>query len=128
MKGRLLLGLLLVALVCALLPSASFAQSAHTVSANWSASTDDTLIACAAPSVCSQNIYRAPQACSANPVFAKVASLSATAVSFTDSSPLFGNSCYVVTFVINGVESVNSNASGGSLRPSSPTTLGTLYN
>jgi len=58
----------------------------------------------------------------------KYASAPASATSYVDLAPLFGPSCYAVSFVINGVESSDSNTSGGSLQPASQTGLGTKYN
>ncbi|HEV1992423.1 MAG TPA: hypothetical protein VGR34_06125 [Candidatus Dormibacteraeota bacterium] len=96
----------------------------HTGTLSWTLSTDDTPANCAAPSTCSQNIYRAPSSCSAVPLnLTKYASVLSTAIGYVDLAPLFGNSCYAVSFIVNAVESSNSNTSGGSLSPAPPTGL-----
>ncbi len=95
---------------------------AHTGTLSWTLSTDDTVANCTAPSTCSQNIYRAPGSCATVPLaLVKYASVSATATGYVDITPLFGNSCYAASFVVNGVESSNSNTSGGFLQPATPT-------
>ncbi len=96
--------------------------TAHTGTLSWTLSVDDTAANCAAPSTCSQNVWRAPATCATVPLaLVKYASVSATAGSYVDAAPLFGNSCYAVSFVVNGVESSDSNTSGGFLQPASPT-------
>jgi|SRR5690242_3512543 len=104
-----------------------FAQTGggHSAALLWTLSTDDTTGNCAAPSVCSQNVYRIAGTCPVPFVTSStpLSSVGATATSFTDNAPLFGNSCYAVTFVINSSESAFSNGAGGSLRPASPSTL-----
>lgn len=102
-----------------------FAQvsGGHTAALTWTLSTDDTTANCAAPSTCSQSVYRSAGACPAAFGAAYATGLSATSTSFTDATPLFGNSCYAVTFTINSTESVFSNNAGGSLRPAAPATL-----
>lgn len=102
-----------------------FAQvsGGHTAALSWTLSTDDTTSNCAAPSTCSQSVYRSAGACPAAFGTPYATGLSATVTSFTDATPLFGNSCYAVTFTINGAESVFSANAGGSLRPAAPATL-----
>jgi len=114
----------LLALLLAAIATAVLAQGNHSAVLTWTPSVDDTTAACAAPSTCSQNIYRAPTSCAAVPLnLAKYASTSSSAATFTDTTPLFGNSCYAVSFVINGVESADSNTAGVSLQPATPTGL-----
>ncbi|HXM32305.1 MAG TPA: hypothetical protein VN921_01535 [Chthoniobacterales bacterium] len=118
-------GIPLIALALALAAIVVHAQSnIHTGTATWTPSVDDSTAACTAPSVCSQSIYRAPTSCAAVPLnLVKYASVASNATTYVDVAPLFGNSCYAVSFVINGVESLDSNTSGGSLSPAPPTNL-----
>jgi hypothetical protein len=95
----------------------------HTAALTWTLSTDDTTANCAAPSTCSQSVYRQAGSCPAAFGTPYATGLSATVTSFTDTTPLFGNSCYAITFTINSTESVFSNNAGGSLRPAAPATL-----
>jgi hypothetical protein len=118
-----------VALLLAVIATVVLAQGSHQVSLAWVLSTDDTTAGCASPNVCSQNIYRAPSVCTATPLnLTKYASTTATATTFTDTTPLFGNSCYAATFVINGVESLDSNTAGVSLQPASQTGFSATHN
>jgi hypothetical protein len=107
-------------------PKVFFAQvgGTHTGILTWTLSTDDTTTNCATPNLCSQNVYRAPGTC-ATAIFPTTpyGSTTGAAVTFTDNTPLFGNSCYAVTFIVNGVESALSAGAGGSLRPASPSSL-----
>src|ERR1700674_1660285 len=118
-------GIPLIALALALAEIVVHAQSnIHTGTATWTPSVDDSTAACTAPSVCSQSIYRAPTSCAAVPLnLVKYASVASNATTYVDVAPLFGNSCYAGSFVINGVESLDSHTSGGSLSPAPPTNL-----
>lgn len=78
------------------------AQSRHTVSLSWTASTD----AAANPSL-TYNIYRAT-ACSG--AFVKLNASPGAATTYLDSAVFAGNTyCYQVTAVLSAIESVPSN-------------------
>jgi hypothetical protein len=83
------------------------AAKASTVALTWTLSTADTTTACAATGAnCSQTVYRATGPCSSTSVFVSIATPAVSATSFTDTTPIYGQSCYAVSFTINGVTSV----------------------
>lgn len=96
------------------------AQSSHSVTVTWTASSD----AASNPTL-TYNIYRAPAACGSVPplAFAKVGTVSAGVLTFTDSAAPLGSNCYVVTSLVNGLESVNSNTAPAVILPAAPTSV-----
>ena len=122
MKNLLRLSVLL------LIASPTFAQ-AHSAALTWVLSSDDTTTACAVTgAACTQSVYRASGACSSTSIFTSLASVSATAVAYTDSTIVPGNYCYAVTFTIGGQTSIiyqsgDTNFASVSLSPSPETGL-----
>lgn len=110
----ILLGLLLLG------AGAAWAQSSHTATLNWTLSVDDVTASCSAAGACSQNVYRAPGACSSSSAFTLLSSPSATATSYVDATVTPGTWCYGVTFVENGDESVKDTVTV-TLQPAPPT-------
>lgn len=95
----------------------------HSVAFTWTLSADDTSANCTAAAGCSQTFYRGNGSCSATTVFTPISTaISSTLVNFTDSAPIIGNSCYGLTFTINGAESGKDTVSVF-LPPSPPTGL-----
>jgi len=112
MKKLLLLTVLLAA-------SFACAQSTHSVDVIWSTPSSD---ASGNPPVI-YTVYRAPSACSANPLasaFVRVGTASATATKFTDTAVPLGPFCYVVTFTVNTAESAFSNLVPAVVLPAAP--------
>lgn len=103
-----------------LLPIGGMAQSTHSVDLTWTASSD-----AAGNPTGTYTIYRAPAACSTNPpltAFLKVGTAPATATKFTDAPPIaLGTYCYIVTFTVNGTESLASNLTPAVVLPAAPT-------
>ncbi len=98
--------LLAVLLLCTF---SALAQAAHSVTLNW---TD--------PQVATWNVYRAPVACSASPVFVKLTLNPITVKTYVDNTVTApGSFCYNVTAVIAGVESNPSN-NVSAVYPSAP--------
>ena len=123
MKNLLRLSVLLLFAV-----APAFAQ-AHSAALTWTLSADDTTTACAVTgAACTQSVYRASGACSSTSIFTSLASVSATAVAYTDSTIVPGNYCYAVTFTIGGQTSIiyqsgDTNFASVSLSPSPETGL-----
>ncbi len=88
------------------------AQAQHTATLTWTNSVDTP----------QTNIYRNAGQCpsSAPSGFTKLNTTTVTAGTFTDSAPLIGLSCYYVTAVANGLESVPSALVQVSLPPAPP--------
>lgn len=127
MKTKSLILALLFCCIASFAAQPAAAQT-HSATATWNLSTDDTTAACAAPSTCSQNGYKAPGVCSTTSVFTQFTSLSATATTFTDATITPGKWCYAVTFVLNGSESIvflsgNTNFATVNLPPATQTNL-----
>jgi fibronectin type 3 domain-containing protein len=111
-----------ILLAAVLLATRAVSQTAatHSVALNWTASSD----AAANPTL-AYNVYRLVGACpSGSPTgFTKVAS-SVTTVSYTDTAVSVGNTyCYYVTSVLNGLESVPSNAVAAVILPAAPSSV-----
>jgi hypothetical protein len=123
MKLKSLICLALFCFAVSFLSAPAQAQS-HSAALTWTLSTDDTTANCnATGATCSQNVYRAPGACTQSaPVFTLLGSPAATVAAFTDSTITPGTWCYAVTFVLNGTESVKDTAQV-SLQPASPSAL-----
>ncbi len=83
----------------------------HSVTLNWS----DIIN----PSGTTWNVYRAPGACTASPVFVKLNAAAVTVKTYVDSTVVSGSYCFQVTAVLNGIESLPSN-SIGAVYPSPP--------
>jgi|SRR5882724_2627826 len=90
-------------------------QAGHSVSLTWSDSDSSN------PAI-AYNVYRAPGACSAGSVFAKITLTPVSTLSYVDLAVILGNSyCYVVTAVLNGQETGFSNQAGATVSlPSTP--------
>lgn len=84
---------------------------AHTVSLNWTASTD---------TVDGYNVYRGS---AAGQESTKLNTAIVVGTSFTDTTPSLGQSFYVARSVAGGIESTNSNEVSVSLQPAAPTQL-----
>jgi hypothetical protein len=84
---------------------------AHSVSLNWTASTD---------AVDGYNVYRGT---AAGQETTKINSSLVSGTSLVDASPLLGNDFYVARSVKNGVESINSNEANAVILPAAPTAL-----
>ena len=102
-KNLLRLSVLLLIVGC----FAPAPAKASSVALTWTPSSADTTTACAATGAgCVQTVYRAAGACSSTSIFVSIATPAATATTYTDSSPVYGTSCYAVAFTINGDTSV----------------------
>lgn len=112
---RLMFACLAMILFCAV-P----ARAQHTAVLTWTLSTDDTTANCTTAANCTQNVYRAPGACTqTNPVFTQLTSVAPTITTANDATITPGVWCYAVTFSMNGIESARSVAQV-SLPPASP--------
>lgn len=96
----------------------------HSTALSWILSTDDTTSACTTSANCLQNVYRANGSCSVSSSFTLLttAALSATAITYTDTTVTPGVWCYGVTFDINGLESTKDTVTV-SLQPAAPSGL-----
>ena len=104
-------------IVLAALTNATFAQASHSVTLNWTASTDTGGTV---------NVYRTAGACSTSATFTKIATGVVAAGPYVDSGIAVGNYCYQVTAVVGGAESVPSNQAPASVLPNAPTILVTI--
>jgi hypothetical protein len=84
---------------------------ARTVVLSWTSSTDN---------VDGYNVYRSATAGAES---TKLNSAVIVGTSFTDASPLLGNSFYIARSVAGGIESANSNEVSVVLLPAAPTQL-----
>jgi cellulose 1,4-beta-cellobiosidase len=94
------------------------AQSAHSVSLAWTASTDAGV---------SYNVYRLTGACptTGSAGFAKITAAPVAATAYTDTGMAPGAYCYYATSVLNGAESAPSNLAAAVILPAPPTSLAT---
>lgn len=83
----------------------------HTVALNWTASTD---------TVDGYNVYRGS---AAGQETTKLNSAVIVGTTFTDASPLLGDTFYIARSVVGGIESTNSNEVSVVLLPAAPTQL-----
>lgn len=96
----------------ALLLQAAASAPAHSVTLTWTPSADSD-----GGTVGSNNVYRAPGACSAAGTMAQIATAVA-APTYKDGTVAVGESyCYEVTFVINGTESAPTNEVSVTVKP-----------
>ena len=120
-KLVLILGLFLV--FC----SFTNGQTAHTVTLNWTLSTDDVATICTTTTTCTQTLYRAPKACTvalSTDFIPWITGITASATSVVDNQVTVGNSyCYQLTFIVNNLESLPSNQVIAVILPSSQTNL-----
>jgi hypothetical protein len=68
------------------------------------------------------NVYRAPTACTASPVFVKLTATALTVKTYVDSTVVAGSFCYQITAVFGGIESAPSNSAGATF-PAPPVLL-----
>jgi len=107
MKKLILAGLLV------LIANVAQAQAApHSVTLNWTASTDGGLV----------TVYRAAGACSTSSVFASITT-GVAVNTYTDTTVTVGAFCYQVTTVVNGQESLPSNQVTARILPQAPSAL-----
>jgi hypothetical protein len=106
-------------------PSAS-AQTAHSVTLAWTASSD----AAANPSL-TYNVYRLNGACPATAPtaisgsgFTKLNTSGLTTTTYKDTTVAPGVYCYFASAFLNTAESVPSNDAQGTILPAAPTSLG----
>ncbi len=117
---KIFVGIILAVVLLLATSAAPQTGSSHSVALNWTASSD----AAGNPTL-AYNVYRLVGACpSGAPTgFTKVAS-SVTTVSYTDTAVSVGNTyCYYVTSVLNGLESVPSNAVAAVILPAAPSSV-----
>lgn len=101
--------------VLALSSVAALAQSSHSVTLNWTPSTDTGGTV---------NVYRAPAACTTNPTnFTQIKTGVVAAGPYSDATVTVGAYCYHVTAVVNGAESLPSNNVNATVLPQSPSGL-----
>lgn len=79
---------------------------------------DDTIN----PPAATYNVKRAPGLCTGTPTFATIAT-GLTNKTHMDENVSAGHYCYVVTAVVNGIESEASNSSQITIPPAPPTNL-----
>lgn len=103
----------------------------HCVGLFWTLSIDDdagaaTPVNCTTAAACSQSVFRAAGSCTSTTVFGSpIATLAATAISFTDSNVKVGQSyCYAMSFSLNSLSSGLSNSVAAVILPASQTGLG----
>jgi hypothetical protein len=87
----------------------------HSVTLNWTASTD----AAGNPTL-SYNVFRLIGACSATAAFTKINTTPVTATTFVDSGIAPGAYCYQATSFLNGAESKPSNQVAAVILPLPP--------
>jgi hypothetical protein len=103
-----------IVVVCLLLCGAAFAQTSHSATLAWTASTDATASS-------TYNIYRGTGACTATPTMSNIGNTAL--VAYTDSTITAGTWCYYVKALLNGVEAIPSNTAGGTASPNPATGL-----
>jgi len=116
---------LILALMLSVALLSAQGQTVHSATLSWTASPD-----AAANPTGNYNIYRATGNCADTTiVFTKVGTATSTATTFTDSTVAAATTyCYEVTFVANGLESIDSNLAQAVIpqnptAPRPPTTL-----